>query len=298
MAVRDPRKPGRYVLGIECDGAAYHSSVVARDRDRLRQEVLEGLGWRLHRIWGPSWYRDRARELHRLDAAIQSAISGPTPPSTPATQTPDPGVIVEELEDVVAPWAGAYVPFVPVLRDPPPLDDPSCVAALHSALVGIVTALAPVHSDTCVDTVRDAWQVDRMGARRRARVEQSLAALEEHGAIVRDRHGFYWAPGEQTVVVRGADPEWPGSVRKPALVSPDEAKLAIFYSVQDARSISEDDLFRRVARIFGWGRLGVDITSLLSRCREELLQNGDLTAVSTGGVTVLQAKTEVEPDLS
>ncbi len=56
LAVPDPRYPGRYLLGIECDGASYHSSPVARDRDRLRQQVLEGLGWNLYRVWSTDWY--------------------------------------------------------------------------------------------------------------------------------------------------------------------------------------------------------------------------------------------------
>src|SRR5262249_3679607 len=57
LGVIDPPKPGEYILGVECDGAAYHSARSARDRDRLRQEVLEGLGWRLHRIWSTDWFR-------------------------------------------------------------------------------------------------------------------------------------------------------------------------------------------------------------------------------------------------
>lgn len=56
LAVPDPHHPGRYVLGIECDGADYHSSRVARDRDRLRQQVLEGLGWNIYRVWSTDWY--------------------------------------------------------------------------------------------------------------------------------------------------------------------------------------------------------------------------------------------------
>ncbi len=66
VAVADPSKPGRFILGIECDGAMYHSSKVARDRDRIRQEVLEGLDWTIHRIWGPAWYRNRPNEEERL----------------------------------------------------------------------------------------------------------------------------------------------------------------------------------------------------------------------------------------
>src|SRR4029079_15145637 len=51
LAVVDPNRPGRYVLAIECDGATYHSARSTRDPDRLRQEVLEHLGWQVHRIW-------------------------------------------------------------------------------------------------------------------------------------------------------------------------------------------------------------------------------------------------------
>jgi very-short-patch-repair endonuclease len=56
MAVRHPARHDRYVLGIECDGASYRSAKSAWDRDRLRQEILESLGWRLHRIWSTDWY--------------------------------------------------------------------------------------------------------------------------------------------------------------------------------------------------------------------------------------------------
>ena len=86
LGVRDPINSLRFVLGIECDGAMYHSSKVARDRDRLRQEVLEGLGWRLHRIWGPAWYRNRKEQEDRLKQAIDNAISAKrTGSATPPT---------------------------------------------------------------------------------------------------------------------------------------------------------------------------------------------------------------------
>ena len=68
IGVRDPDKPGRYLLAVECDGATYHSSANARDRDRLRQSVLEGLGWRFHRIWSTDWFRNAHKETERLKA--------------------------------------------------------------------------------------------------------------------------------------------------------------------------------------------------------------------------------------
>ena len=73
LAVVDPNRPGRYLLGIECDGAAYHSARSARDRDRLRQQVLEGLGWTIHRIWSTDWFRHRDREVAKTEKAIRRA---------------------------------------------------------------------------------------------------------------------------------------------------------------------------------------------------------------------------------
>lgn len=65
------------VLAIECDGAAYHPSRSARDRDRLRQEHLERLGWRFHRIWSQDWFTDKqsevGRAMHAYDTAVKTA---------------------------------------------------------------------------------------------------------------------------------------------------------------------------------------------------------------------------------
>ena len=73
LAVVDPDRPGRYLLGIECDGATYHSARMARDRDRARQAVLESLGWTIHRIWSTDWFRNPQEQLSRTVAAIEKA---------------------------------------------------------------------------------------------------------------------------------------------------------------------------------------------------------------------------------
>jgi hypothetical protein len=66
LGVRHPDRPGAYLLAVECDGATYHSALWARERDRLRQDVLEHLGWRFHRIWSTDWFYNRKNELERL----------------------------------------------------------------------------------------------------------------------------------------------------------------------------------------------------------------------------------------
>lgn len=74
LAVPDPLHPGRYVLGIECDGADYHSSPVARDRDRLRQQVLEGLGWKIYRVWSTDWYLHPKECREKLLETVKEAV--------------------------------------------------------------------------------------------------------------------------------------------------------------------------------------------------------------------------------
>jgi very-short-patch-repair endonuclease len=73
-AAQHPMTPGRMVLAIECDGATYHSSATARDRDRLRQDHLERLGWSFHRIWSSDWFRHREAEIERAVRAWKEAV--------------------------------------------------------------------------------------------------------------------------------------------------------------------------------------------------------------------------------
>ncbi|GIM95979.1 DUF4011 domain-containing protein [Paractinoplanes toevensis] len=90
LGVLHPAHEGAvYAIGVECDGAMYHACPVARDRDRLRAEVLGGLGWTLHRVWGTAWYRDRAGEQARLRAAIERAVADTSLPARAPHRKPD-----------------------------------------------------------------------------------------------------------------------------------------------------------------------------------------------------------------
>ena len=94
FACAHPDQRGRKVLAIEADGASYHSTPTARDRDRLRQQVLEDKGWRFHRIWSTSWFRDREAELDKAEAAWRKAVAdadaGPPPPEQVAPPSAGP----------------------------------------------------------------------------------------------------------------------------------------------------------------------------------------------------------------
>ena len=113
IAVKDPGNSGRYLMGIECDGATYHSAKSARDRDRLRQEVLEHLGWRIRRIWSTDWFTNPdgelqpiIRELHDLKTVVHEDPSeyefdaGPIEAPSAEQNTDNEEVIYDTLTEV------------------------------------------------------------------------------------------------------------------------------------------------------------------------------------------------------
>jgi superfamily I DNA and/or RNA helicase/very-short-patch-repair endonuclease len=75
LGIVHPDKPGAYLAGVECDGATYHRSAVARDRDKTRQQVLENLGWKILRIWSPDWWYDPASAAERVHQELSQALA-------------------------------------------------------------------------------------------------------------------------------------------------------------------------------------------------------------------------------
>ena len=92
IAVKHPHVASGYLAAVECDGATYHSGVSVRDRDRIRQEILESLGWkdRIWRIWSTDWFRNPQGEAERLFAFLERLASQPLPGDTPPPQASAP----------------------------------------------------------------------------------------------------------------------------------------------------------------------------------------------------------------
>ncbi|MGV1760810.1 DUF3320 domain-containing protein [Rhizobium sp. A22-96] len=74
LGVRHPDLAGTYLAGVECDGATYHSSATARDRDKVREQVLRGLGWNMLRVWSTDWWFDAAGCMERLHANLERLL--------------------------------------------------------------------------------------------------------------------------------------------------------------------------------------------------------------------------------
>lgn len=120
IGILDPAVPGRFICGIECDGVAYHSMETVRDRDRLRQQVLEDRGWIIHRVWSTDWFKDRKGQIDRLVEAISQAGERAKTEAQrtqeereaaqpgPAVETPPPAPVSQEHHEV-RPTAGAAI---------------------------------------------------------------------------------------------------------------------------------------------------------------------------------------------
>ena len=98
LAIKDPGKPGRYLMGIECDGASYHSAKSVRDRDRLRQDVLERLGWRIRRIWSTDWFKNPSAELVPIVQELEELKTEISEVDLPISEQKEIAGIVEHYE--------------------------------------------------------------------------------------------------------------------------------------------------------------------------------------------------------
>jgi very-short-patch-repair endonuclease len=289
LGVIDPAKPGDYILGVECDGATYHSARSARDRDRLRQEVLEGLGWRLHRIWSTDWFHKPQRESSKLLAAITDAKTKTASPSVevvpddelpetdvqligydslgepvPSNSTEEPDLPLDAAEYEECALA------VPVRRD---LLELSVLEISRLALV-VVEAEGPIHTDEVARRIREAFGLQKTGKRILARVRSGLIQLSRGSTVVRD--GEFWsAAGHEIQFVRNRR-KAALPLRRAAMIAPAEYRLALSTIISDAVAISRDDLIIETARLFGFDRTGPDLREAIDRQAAKLVKAGQV----------------------
>jgi very-short-patch-repair endonuclease len=288
LGVVDPPRPGEYILGVECDGAAYHSARSARDRDRLRQEVLEGLGWRLHRIWSTDWFRNPQRESDKLLAAIKAAKDKAGRPKDEVIQDDD--VLEMEQhdsvsEDTFATAANEHdellvlsntieykecAPTVPSGRD---LLDLSIPEIARIALV-VVEAEGPIHTEEVARRVREAFGLQKTGKRILAHVRAGLEHLSQNASAVRDCD-FWSAAGRDFPAVRNRR-NAPLPLKRAAMIAPAEYQVAISTIISEAVAISREDLVVETTRLFGFDRTGPDLKEAIDQQCETLIKMGRL----------------------
>ena len=287
MAVRDPDRPGAYVLGIECDGAAYHSSLVARDRDRLRQEVLEGLGWTLHRIWGPTWYRSRQSAESSLKAAIEaamehrhSAVVGSRSKRRVAGAGSISGETINvntvEIELSAAPaWVGSY--FNDGKRVAPKLvvdaNNVVTVTQLDAFMKQVVEREGPV--DRSIIHRRVADELGRNKTKKIVRlVDERLDRMISLDELKYWRPSALSLPGQDVYRVRHPDPDDPVTKRDSRTYPLTELIGAVYNIVNEVGSIEVEELYDVVVKIlFGYQRTTLQWKDRIDEVLE--MGNGD-----------------------
>ena len=284
LAIADAGMPGRFVLGIECDGAQYHASRSARDRDRLRQQVLEAHGWIIHRIWSADWYLRPKEELRRIEAAIAAAREtwrsrdgagyqapravplrfevkdeddGPVLTASIGHEPPAPANLYQEVSFVVAKTIEA--------QDLP-------LGRMVEIVTRIVTAEGPIHGEEIMTRVRSLWDLPRLGAKVKAAVSRAIEQAAIAGLI--DGGPFYAAPA-QPITVRDRSKASP-SLRKPDMLPPVEIDQAIVTTVADNFGATVDELVVAVARAFGFSATSPALRSVLEARIIRLVETGTL----------------------
>ena len=258
LAVVDTSCSGRYLLGIECDGAAYHASRSARDRDRLRQAVLEDHGWIIHRIWSTDWFQRHSEELQKVADAIARA-EGNRPSSShhraPTDGNADPANTIRRSttsrfsEDGLQAMAVTYREAkFPVSRRLTP--DELTSEDMSGILMRIVQEEGPVHEDEVLVRVRDLWGFGRAGGRIQGAVAKAIAKMVADRRCRRER-GFLYIENAPVVVRSREDVSSP-SLRRPEMLPPAEIQAAILALLEAHHGATMVEIPVAVARIFGF----------------------------------------------
>lgn len=276
IGIRHPDDADRYVLGIECDGAMYHSSKVARDRDRLRQQVLEGLGWNLYRIWGPAWFRSRRAAEEELRGAIEQAISGPEADNA-VTEDPDssPTLRVDRVERDLEghpEWAEPFHPFVVRDRYQREVSSQAGRHQLQGLLEQVLQQEGPVHLERITSIAVEAFPRSS-GREVQESVQRLLDELTRAETVIECNDGFFQLPGMDLAVRYPLDEEQRRPIEH---IAPEEIRLAVLNLVSDAIALEVAELEHAVRDLFGFRRLGSRISTAIDDAIVLLELQGDL----------------------
>jgi very-short-patch-repair endonuclease len=282
LAVIDPEKPGRFVVGIECDGAAYHSSRSARDRDRLRQAVLEDHGWTIHRIWSTDWFKAPNAQLRQTIEAIESARSRGSIETGPASTIESSVPIVRDTAPI--PTSEIPEPVLSVSYN----EASFAVSTRHDIhqvsveyLAGIIRRIieveGPIHEDEIVIRVRMLWGQRRAGGRIQSAVQRGLKMIARMPGITHD-DPFYLITGAP-IKVRDRSQAASPSLRKPEMLAPLELRAALLAVVEQNLGADREEAVTSVSRAVGFRATSAQLRGIIEQQVQFLLDSGELLEV-------------------
>lgn len=282
LAVYDPDHEGRFLLAVECDGARYHSSSWARERDRLRQAVLEGKGWRFHRIWSTDWFYNRDGEVTKLLDAIERARLGHHTEPKPGMTSPRPVVERALPVEVEPPQPTPYVEAsfaIPESRFTP----------LHEAHIGlvaryvadIVTTEGPVHLDEVTRRLARLWGYRRIGSRIQSAVGAAASRAVSRG-LVRyldgsTRRFLDCCERTEELCVRDRTGVSSPMLWKVEMLPPSEIREGIRSTVERNIAINAGDCAREVRSMLGFRSLSSGLRKVITDIADDMVREGTLT---------------------
>lgn len=275
LAVVDEDRPGRYLLGIECDGATYHSAKSARDRDRLRQEVLENLGWKIHRIWSTDWFRNSGRELQRVAKSIEAAkehcVSMDTSSNHVLSRPVEQVSGIERLDSIEeitprTPSEDYEMAHLEISIRKENLHEVSR-SRMANWIQAVVEIESPVHVDEVARRIAASAGVKRIGARIRAAYDSAVAYAVREGMIAK-RGEFLWSQSMKQPKLRSRA-SLPDASRRLNLIAPEEVALAVKDVALSSFGIQRDAIPNEVCSLLGFKR----VTNHMRTCVECTIRN-------------------------
>lgn len=270
MAIKHPTRSGKFAIGIECDGAMYHSSRTARERDRLRQTVLEDMGWKIYRIWSTDWIKNQKSEEEKLVEAIEMAFSGihiEEPMESLLTQIDDDSLETMELEESIEPRkmgdeGYGFDTFKWVSVDDFESDTPTEI------IRKIIEALQPIHFEALCKLLAPLWGNQKATNVIRRKVDFYISRYLSDTVVKND----------DFVSIRGFDelrvrvPETTENIRPIEYISKAELALAMKTIAEKSFGITPDSLITETARAFGFKRTGDKISTTLRSVYENMIE--------------------------
>lgn len=249
LAIKHPEQPGSYVLGIECDGAAYHASKTARDRDRTRQLVLENLGWDIHRIWSPDWASNEARQLELIDERVDSLLDSDlsaaksgdavTEESRP---TPEPrGPHREAVIDYVQPTLYSETRYSP--------GEVGAEQANMNAVKDTILENGPIDYEAALQVYLSVWRESQITDNIRRAFDLGLSALRRDGVVVQNGD-VLWPSAESLEFDVRVNTD--SASRKIQNVPVEELAKASTIVLSESGPMSESELRSQTASLLGY----------------------------------------------
>ena len=297
LAVRDPARPGRYLLGIECDGAAYHSAPSARDRDRLRQQVLEDHGWIIHRIWSTDWFRQPQKQLARVVEAIEAAklewsIRDRRADETkPKSDTARRTIQRESIEPAV-PSSDSLLatPYVEADFRVPGNPEPHLLPRerMIEIVRRIVEIEGPIHRDEIARRVTRVCGYARTGRRIVDAVLVGLNLAERRGLVSHDGDFFQSVAGNAPTV-RDRSNVLSQTLRKPEMLPPAEIRAAAIQVIREHLGASAEEVVIQASRVLGFQSTSAQLRAVIQAELDRLILDGLLERKASGGLGLRNA---------